>query len=126
MTISGFLLYMSLIILENCPRRRIHKILDHKWNSMILYLLSQNPLRTGELQRCMPGISKKMLIQSLKELESYGLINRKVYEVIPPHVSYSLTDIGKKVVEPLFMLYEWADQNEEILDTIEKNMQKTK
>ncbi|OTG91169.1 winged helix-turn-helix transcriptional regulator [Acinetobacter sp. ANC 3832] len=117
---------MLLILLENCPRRRIHKILDHKWNSMILYLLSQNPLRTGELQRCMPGISKKMLIQSLKELESYGLINRKVYEVIPPHVSYSLTDIGKKVVEPLFMLYEWADQNEEILDTIEKNMQKTK
>ena len=123
---SEFLLYMSLILLENCPRRRIHKILDHKWNSMILYLLSQSSLRTGELQRCMPGISKKMLIQSLKELEGYGLINRKVYEVIPPHVSYSLTDIGKKVVEPLFMLYEWADQNEDVLDTIESNMQKTK
>ncbi|OTG81723.1 winged helix-turn-helix transcriptional regulator [Acinetobacter sp. ANC 4648] len=115
---------MSLILLENCPRRRIHKILEHKWNSMILYVLSHNSLRTGELQRCMPGISKKMLIQSLKELERYGLIDRKVYEVIPPHVSYSLTEIGKKVVEPLFMLYEWADKNEDILDIIEQNMEK--
>lgn len=93
---------------------------------MILYLLSYSSLRTGELQRAMPGISKKMLIQSLKELESYGLINRKVYEVIPPHVNYSLTDMGQKIIEPLNMLYEWADKNEEILDIIENNMQKTK
>ena len=77
---------MSLILLENCPRRRIHKILDHKWNSMILYLLSQSSLRTGELQRCMPGISKKMLIQSLKELESYGVIFN---EMEVPYLGYN-------------------------------------
>jgi DNA-binding HxlR family transcriptional regulator len=110
-----------LVISESCLPRRIHMLLTPKWTSMVIYVLSFGPLRTGQLQRSMPGISKKMLTQTLRELEGDQLIIRKVHQVIPPMVEYSLTELGEKFVEPLISLYEWAETNSAALDAVERN-----
>lgn len=70
--------------------------------------------------RTMPGISKKMMTQTLRELEELKLIHREVYQVVPPMVEYSLTDLGKRFVEPLLSLYDWAEDNSDLLDKIEE------
>lgn len=110
-----------MVVCEQCPPRRIHLLLAPKWSSMVIYVLSFGAMRTGRLQRSMPGISKKMLTQTLRELESDGLIARKVHQVVPPMVEYSLTEVGQRFVEPLMALYEWAEANAELLDEIETN-----
>ena len=110
-----------LVISETCPPRRIHMLLTPKWTSMVIYVLSFGPLRTGQLQRSMPGISKKMLTQTLRELEADQLLSRKVHQVVPPAVEYSLTELGQKFVEPLLALYDWAEANSVLLDTVERN-----
>jgi DNA-binding HxlR family transcriptional regulator len=109
-----------LIVEENCPPRRIHGLIGPKWTSMVLYTLSFGSLRTGALQRALPGVSKKMLFQTLRELETDGLINRTVFQVVPPMVEYSLTELGQRFVEPLMALYEWAEQNSDLLDELER------
>ncbi|HDR9103141.1 MULTISPECIES: winged helix-turn-helix transcriptional regulator [Burkholderiales] len=110
-----------LVISETCPPRRIHMLLTPKWTSMVIYVLSFGPIRTGQLQRSMPGISKKMLTQTLRELEADQLLSRKVHQVVPPAVEYSLTELGQKFVEPLLALYDWAEANSVLLDTVERN-----
>ena len=110
-----------LVISETCPPRRIHMLLTPKWTSMVIYVLSFGPLRTGQLQRSMPGISKKMLTQTLRELEADQLLLRKVHQVVPPAVEYSLTELGQKFVEPLLALYDWAEANFVLLDKVERN-----
>ncbi|MBK4735004.1 winged helix-turn-helix transcriptional regulator [Noviherbaspirillum pedocola] len=110
-----------LVVSETCPPRRIHMLLTPKWTSMVIYVLSFGPLRTGQLQRSMPGISKKMLTQTLRELEGDQLISRTVHQVVPPAVEYALTDLGRRFVEPLLALYDWADANGELLDIVERN-----
>lgn len=110
-----------LIVEESCPPRRIHKLLTPKWTSMVLYVLHHGPLRTGQLQRSMPGVSKKMLTQTLRELEGDGLIHREVFQVVPPRVEYSLTELGERFVQPLLALYAWAEDNAGLLDKLELN-----
>lgn len=78
--------------------RRLMDLFSVKWSSMVLHALWHWPegrARPGELQRSLQGISKKMLLQTLKELEIRGLIHRRVFQVIPPKVEYSLTPLGK-------------------------------
>lgn len=114
---SGFMLR------ENCPQRRIHYILNGKWTSMVLYALSHGAMRTGQLERALPGISKKMLTQTLRSVEGGGLVERKVFNVVPPRVEYSLAPLGEKFIEPLRGLYDWAASNAAALDELERNMQ---
>jgi len=110
-----------LVVCEQCPPRRIHFLLAPKWSSMVIYVLSFGSMRTGQLQRSMPGISKKMLTQTLRELENDRLIARKVHQVVPPMVEYSLTESGQRFVEPLMALYEWAEANASLLDDIQNH-----
>lgn len=86
---------------------------------MVLYVLHHATFRTGELQRAMPGISKKMLTQTLRELEVDGLVTRDVHSSVPPVIEYSLTDLGRQIVQPILALYDWADANKDLLDRIE-------
>ncbi|MNP11004.1 putative HTH-type transcriptional regulator YybR [compost metagenome] len=90
---------------------------------MVLYALSRGPLRTGQLERTLPGISKKMLTQTLREVENGGLVRREVFHIVPPKVEYSLTELGETFVEPLHELYNWAARNSEALDQLERNIQ---
>ena len=84
-------------------------IIGGKWKPKVLFHLGQNEaVRFGALRRAVFGISEKMLIQSLKELEKDGLVNRKVYRQVPPKVEYSLTDIGRSFVPVLNAMFEWG------------------
>ncbi|MDH4847998.1 helix-turn-helix transcriptional regulator [Pseudomonas sp. BN605] len=109
------------IVYENCPPRRIHNLLSPKWTSMVIYALGMKSFRTNELMRVMPGISKKMLNQTLKELQVAGLVSRKVHQVIPPVVEYSLTELGNDFLKPLMELYKWASTHAELLDKVDAN-----
>jgi DNA-binding HxlR family transcriptional regulator len=84
-------------------------VIGGKWKPLILFMIKNESLRTSELQRGIDGISQKMLIQQLKELEADGIISRKVYPVVPPKVEYSLTDYGKTLLPIIKLMQEWGD-----------------
>ncbi|WP_261806816.1 winged helix-turn-helix transcriptional regulator [Lapidilactobacillus luobeiensis] len=83
-------------------------VIGGKWKPLILCHLGGGPLRTGELRRKIPNITQKMLVQQLRELEEDGIINRKVYNQVPPKVEYSLSDEGKTLREILVSMSEWG------------------
>lgn len=91
-------------------RQAIELVAD-KWAILILYALSLGTLRHGELGRRIGGISQKMLTKTLRNLERDGLISRKVYQVVPPKVEYSLTAMGRDLMGPLSRLCIWAEEH---------------
>ncbi|MEM7592135.1 MAG: helix-turn-helix domain-containing protein [Cyanobacteria bacterium P01_A01_bin.83] len=97
---------------KNCPVRQLINIVGDKWTLPVLYILKQGTKRYSELQREIPGISKKMLTQTLRRLESDNILKRKIYPVVPPKTEYSLTAFGLKLIEPLEVLAEWAINHE--------------
>jgi DNA-binding HxlR family transcriptional regulator len=101
------------------PTRRILAIVGDKWTTVVLYCLSiREHRRFNELQKQIPDISKKMLIQTLRNLERDGLLERTVYPQVPPKTEYRLTDSGRKLREPIAWLCEWGMNNHEFIDGI--------
>jgi DNA-binding HxlR family transcriptional regulator len=96
---------------ETCAGHQIFEHIANKWMILIIYALTQGKKRYSDLQRQICGISPKMLIQTLRNLERCGLIQRHVYPVVPPKVEYQLTELGMSLVEPLATLGEWAYQH---------------
>jgi len=93
---------------SNCP---VRQVLDHvaaKWTSLILLELETGPQRFNALGRSLPDISKRMLTQSLRDLERDGLVAREVFDTKPPSVAYSLTDLGLSFMGPLHALIDWS------------------
>ncbi|WP_426114600.1 winged helix-turn-helix transcriptional regulator [Massilia sp. PWRC2] len=88
---------------------------------MVIDVPSFGALRTGQWQRAMPGVSKKMLTQTLRELEGDGLIVRTVHQLVPSMVDYALMRRGQGFVEPLMVLYGWAQTHAALLDELERN-----
>jgi DNA-binding HxlR family transcriptional regulator len=106
---------------EDCAPRRVLELFTTKWTSMILHTLHarhDGTARTGVLQRSLPGISKKMLTQTLREMEGSGLLTRHVQESVPPAVEYRLTALGRRFVEPVELLYGWGRANADALDLL--------
>lgn len=106
---------------EDCAPRRVLEIFAAKWTSMILHVLHARlagAARTGVLHRSLPGISKKMLTQTLREMEGSGLVTRHVQGTIPPAVEYRLTPLGRRFVEPIEWLYTWGRSNADALDQL--------
>jgi len=107
---------------EDCAPRRVLELFSTKWTSMILHTLHARhggTARSGALHRSLPGISKKMLIQTLRELEQSGLIERHTLDSVPPAVSYALSPLGQLMVEPIELIYDWARQNSGALDQLQ-------
>jgi len=82
-----------------------------KWSTLILGTLADGPRRFSAVQRAIPDISKRMLTQTLRDLERDGLIARTVFPTKPPSVEYCLTPLGETILEPLTVLVQWADRN---------------
>lgn len=119
----------KLCFFADSPPRRLLELFAVKWSTMVLHALyhwPENCARTGELERSLQGISKKMLIQTLRELEQRGLVSRYVYEVVPPKVVYSLTPLGKTFAEPIEVMYQWGLENQAALDEMEANTRNAK
>ena len=107
---------------EDCAPRRTLELFATKWTSMILHTLHvrhDGPVRTGVLLRSIPGISKKMLTQTLREMEAAGLVVRTVHGTVPPAVDYALTPLGARFVEPVELLYDWGRRNADALDALQ-------
>ena len=94
-----------------CPVEFTMCLISNKWKILIIRDLLNGTKRFGELQRTVAGISQKVLTSNLKELESDGLINRKVYPVVPPKVEYSLTDLGLSLKPVLDSMVAWGNEN---------------
>ncbi len=106
---------------QNCP---VRMILDHvaaKWTSLILIELSEGPMRFNALGRALPDISKRMLTQSLRDLERDGLVGREVFPTKPPSVEYSLTQLGQSFLGPMGQLVDWAETNMDRIFTAQKS-----
>lgn len=106
---------------EDCAPRRVLALFATKWTSMVLHSLHVrhgDAARPGVLQRSLPGISKKMLTQTLRDMEATGLVTRHVQTVVPPAVEYRLTPLGVRLVEPVELLYDWARENDDALDQL--------
>ncbi len=94
-----------------CPSRQVLDRIAGKWTSLVIYSLSEGTLRYGELQRRIGGVSQKMLTQTLRSLETDGLVTRKVHPVVPPMVEYSLTPLGRTLIGPLSAIRSWAEKH---------------
>lgn len=99
----------------SCPSRQSLARIANKWTAMIIILLHGQPLRFGELHREIDGISKKVLVDTLRALERDGMVSHA------PHADgrrrYALTDLGRTLHEPLRALQEWAESHvEDVLD----------
>jgi DNA-binding HxlR family transcriptional regulator len=81
-----------------CPVDLTLQIVGGRWKGIVIWNLREQKMRYGELKKVLVTINDKMLSQVLKELEDQGVVNRKVYEVVPPRVEYSLTKEGKKLL----------------------------
>nr|WP_269321039.1 helix-turn-helix domain-containing protein [Fischerella sp. PCC 9605] len=80
-------------------------------------------MSNADFQNHIPGVSKKMLTQTLRRLESAGVVERTVYPVVPPKVEYSLTAFGEKLIEPIAALADWAWQHQEELRLVYERQQ---
>ena len=102
-----------------CPVEATVSLIGGKYKAVILWHLMNQTLRYSEIHRLIPNATDKMLAQQLRELEKDGLINRKVYPVVPPKTEYSLTEFGKTLVPILDALCDWGKEylKENILDS---------
>jgi DNA-binding HxlR family transcriptional regulator len=97
------------------PAERALKVISGRWKVVILYHLFGGARRLSELNRLMPGLSQKVLIQQLREMEEHGLVHRKTFNQIPLRVDYSATGLGLSL-EPIIMsLCEWGRRHAEAL-----------
>ncbi len=97
--------------IAQCPVREVLDHLGDKWTTLIVIALSQRPHRFSEIRRAVADISKRMLTQTLRDLERDGLIARKVYPTKPPSVDYRLTELGESLLGPLNVLIGWAESS---------------
>ena len=93
-----------------CPVTATMQFIGGKWKIIILWAISNNVRRFGELQRAIPAITKKMLAAELRALERDGFISRKVYPVVPPKVEYTITPLGESLRPMLGMMGAWGQQ----------------
>ncbi|WP_010277105.1 winged helix-turn-helix transcriptional regulator [Paenibacillus senegalensis] len=102
-------------------------IIVGKWKPVILfYIFEKETLRFSELQRLIPGITKKMLTTQLRELEYHDIIHRKVYAQIPPKVEYSITEYGKGMRPILEAMHQWGLTHIQHLKELHGNQQQAK
>lgn len=104
------------------PARKLLDLVGDKWTPVVLYSLSDSPKRYSEIQRDIPDISKKMLTQVLRALERGGVVERKVFPVVPPMTEYRLTALGGRLHEPVAALCTWASGHEDLLDLIHQRL----
>ncbi|WP_158810081.1 helix-turn-helix domain-containing protein [Beijerinckia sp. L45] len=94
---------------SQCPVRDVLDRLGDKWTSLIVVALAARDHRFAALHRAIPDISKRMLTQTLRDLERDGLVSRHVFPTTPPSVEYRLTPLGHSMLDPLGALVAWAE-----------------
>lgn len=102
-----------------CPSRIVLDHVTSRWGVLVLVALADRGMRWGELRRTVEGISEKMLAQTLRTLESDGLVDRAVAATVPPRVDYALTPLGVELTDHLLPLMGWiVDHAEAIVGSV--------
>lgn len=96
-----------------CPTQQVLDRIASKWTMLVILALSGPALRYAELQRKIPGVTKKMLTETLRGLERDGLVNRHVYPTVPVQTEYELTSLGHSLAETVGVIRAWAYENVE-------------
>lgn len=94
---------------EKCPSREVLKHLTSRWGVLVLIALEGKTLRFSALRRKVGGVSERMLAQTLQNLERDGIVKRVAFDVVPPHVEYSLTPFGLEAAEKVRVLADWVE-----------------
>jgi DNA-binding HxlR family transcriptional regulator len=93
-----------------CPVESTIAAIGGRWKVLIIHHLLENAQRFGELSRRLHGVSARTLTRQLRELEESGIINRRVYQQIPPKVEYSLTPLGRELKPVLYAMQAWGEK----------------
>ncbi|OAN65542.1 transcriptional regulator [Rhodobacteraceae bacterium EhC02] len=99
------------VMSQNCPSRRILQHVTSRWGTLVLVALEPGTQRFSTLRRRIGGISERMLAQTLQQLESDGLVHRHAHDVVPPHVDYTLTPLGRDLAPRLLSLAIWIEDH---------------
>jgi DNA-binding HxlR family transcriptional regulator len=105
------LLRRGNVFSEKCPSREVLKHVTSRWGVLVLVALLDGTHRFSDLRRKIGGVSEKMLAQTLQWLEADGFVLRVSYPVVPPHVEYSLTPLGRQVGQRVEGLADWIEGN---------------
>lgn len=98
------------------PAERALKVIAGRWKAVILYHLFDGPRRLSALKAMMPGITQKVLIQQLREMEEHGLVGREIFAEVPARVEYSATSLGLSLEPILLALCQWGQHHADELD----------
>lgn len=97
------------LMAADCPSREVLRHLTSRWGVLVLIALRSGTLRFGDLRRRIGGVSERMLAQTLQWLENDGMVERKAYKIVPPHVEYTLTPLGEEAAEKVRDLADWIE-----------------
>ncbi len=103
------LLFRGDVFQADCPSREIMRHVTSRWGLLVLMALQDGTLRFSELRRKIGGVSERMLAQTLQWLEKDRLVERRSFPVVPPHVEYSLTSLGREAAEKVASLATWIE-----------------
>ncbi|MEY4981975.1 MAG: hypothetical protein RIR62_241 [Pseudomonadota bacterium] len=93
-----------------CPSRQVLGHLTSRWGALVLVALAGRTLRFSQLRRALGDVSDRMLAQTLQGLEADGMVRRVAHDVVPPHVDYSLTEIGEEAAVLVKGLAAWVER----------------
>ena len=106
-------------------RRRLREhtvgLLARKWTLKIAAALSSETMRHSEIARCLPGITQKVLTETLREMERTGIVEREVYPIVPPKVEYRLTSVGIELLKLSQEFASWFDTHHENIHKAKRN-----
>ena len=97
------------VMAADCPSRQVLQHVTSRWGSLVMVALSTGTHRFSALRRQIGGVSERMLAQTLQQLEGDGFVLRHAHDVVPPHVDYSLTPLGREVAEKVVALSGWIE-----------------
>lgn len=97
------------VMASDCPSRGVLNHLTNRWGTLVMVALATGPHRFAGLRRKVGGVSERMLSQTLKELEADGFVLRTAHPVVPPHVDYELTPLGREAAAHVVALVGWIE-----------------
>ncbi len=96
---------------DDCPTAEFLRVVGGKWKPLIVFHLHGAPVRFGAMRRMLDRITPRTLTRQLRELEEDRIVARKVYEHVPPHVEYSLTELGRSVLPVVVAMARWGEDH---------------
>lgn len=99
------------VLAGTCPSRAVLRHLTSRWGLLVMLVLYGGTKRFSEIRRSIDGVSERMLTDTLQKLEQDGMLTRHSFNTVPPHVEYTLTELGMAAAEKLSDLAEWLQDN---------------